>query len=265
MKQIQACLIDLDGTMYHGNTMIDGADQLILRLRALQIPYLFVTNNSSATPAEVAQRLQRMGIVADEADVCTSAQATAAYVKDQFPADSRVFVIGETGLHHALSQRQVFISDHEAEVVVQGIDRQLTYAKLAQAVNIIRAGGSYILTNPDILLPSDHGLIPGAGSIAAMLKQATGVEPIVVGKPSQILMNFALQKLGVDSSKAWVIGDNPFTDIAAGQASACPTALVLTGLATPHNYKQLLMEANCQADQIFTTLHEVIAWINTSP
>lgn len=257
---LRGLLIDLDGTLYHGGIMIPGADELIQMLREQELSYLFVTNNSTAAPEVVAERLQAMGIPASPEDVCTSAQGTAAYIAELQP-NARVHVIGETGLRLALEAAGLQLVEEEPDIVVQGIDRQITYDKLAKAVQFIRGGATYILTNPDLLLPSEQGLIPGAGSISALLRAATGVMPTVIGKPSKILMDFALRRMGLEASDAWVIGDNPATDIAAGHAAGCKSILVLTGLATGDNYKELLATAGCEADVIIHDLYQLKQFI----
>ncbi|SFS62074.1 TIGR01457 family HAD-type hydrolase [Paenibacillus sp. BC26] len=260
VNTLRGLLIDLDGTMYHGGIMIPGADALIAALRRLDIPFLFVTNNSSATPEAFADRLSAMGIQTNPSEVCTSAQGAAAYIAERQPG-ARVHVIGEHGLRTALQDAGLLLVDEEPDIVVQGIDKQLTYDKVARAVTFIRGGASYILTNPDLLVPAEHGLVPGAGSIGAMLRAASGVEPIVIGKPSAILMDFALQRLGLHASETWMIGDNPATDIAAAQAADCPSILVLTGLATGDNYKELLAAAGCEATVIIDNLHTLQQFI----
>ncbi|MFB9330444.1 TIGR01457 family HAD-type hydrolase [Paenibacillus aurantiacus] len=254
---MQGLLIDLDGTLYHGNTMIDGADKLILLLRERDIPYLFVTNNSTASPETVAERLRTMGIPAVPSDVCTSAQAAAAYVAALRPG-ARVFAVGESGLQEALRSEGLQLVDEKPDYVVQGLDRSATYARLAEAVRFIREGAPYVLTNPDVLLPSDGGFVPGAGSIAALLERAGGKQPIVIGKPSKILMDAALARLNVPAAGAWVVGDNPFTDIAAGHAAGCPSLLVLTGYTNADNCEQLLEQAGCRPDEIIPDLFRLM-------
>ncbi|MFC5648434.1 TIGR01457 family HAD-type hydrolase [Paenibacillus solisilvae] len=257
---LRGLLIDLDGTVYHGHRMIDGADKLIRMLQDKQLPYLFVTNNSTATPGVVAERLQAMGIPAQAQDVCTSAQAAASYMADNHP-NGRVFAIGEEGLQTALIEAGLQLVEENPDIVVQGMDREFTFSRMAQAVRFLLAGASYVLTNPDRLLPTAEGFMPGAGSLSAMLQAASGIEPTVIGKPSAILMDFALNKLGLKAEEAWVIGDNPMTDIAAGHAAGCKSVLVLTGLATPHNYQQLLEAAGCTADVVLEDLHSLHTYI----
>ncbi|WP_219837519.1 TIGR01457 family HAD-type hydrolase [Paenibacillus sp. R14(2021)] len=257
---IRGLLIDLDGTLYHGGIMIPGADELVRMLQREGLRYLFVTNNSSASPEVVAERLRGMGIPARPDDVVTSAQGAAAYLAEQMPG-ANVHVIGEAGLREAIQEAGLNLETDQPDVVVQGIDRELTYDKLAAAAAHIRSGARYILTNPDRLLPSEHGLIPGAGSISAMLQASSGVQPVVIGKPSTILMDVALKRLGLAPEETWVVGDNPATDIAAGLAAGCLSVLVLTGLATGDNYKELLAAANCEADVVIDTLPQLQEYI----
>jgi 4-nitrophenyl phosphatase len=256
----RALLIDLDGTLYHGDRMIDGADTLILWLREANIPYLFVTNNSTAAPETVAARLNAMGIPADAGDVCTSAQAAADYAAAQHPG-ARVLVIGEAGLRLAIEGQGLVLTDNHPEVVVQGLDRSFSYERAVLAVEAIRGGAAFIQTNPDLLLPTADGFRPGAGSVGAMLQAASGVEPTVVGKPSSILMNYAMTRLGISPEDAVVVGDNLATDIAAGVTAGCETALVLTGLTNADNYERLRGAAGVEPDRIFPDLSALLSYI----
>ncbi|MEK3881326.1 TIGR01457 family HAD-type hydrolase [Paenibacillus sp. PL2-23] len=261
MKSIataKGLLIDLDGTLYHGHVRIEGADRFIGYLRSNGIPYLYVTNNSSATPEEVASRLVGMGIPAEAEDVCTSAQAAAGHIAETSPGAS-VFVIGESGLCTALLDAGLHLTEKEPDYVVQGIDRQLTYERAARAVTFIRGGAGSILTNPDLLLPTAGGFMPGAGSIGAMLQAASGVKPTLIGKPSDILMNYALGRLGTLADETWVIGDNVATDIAAGIAAGCGTMLLLTGLTNADNMEHYIEAAGCKPDSICQSLDQLIA------
>ncbi|MFL1672712.1 TIGR01457 family HAD-type hydrolase [Paenibacillus thiaminolyticus] len=260
-----AC-IDLDGTMYHGSTMIEGADALISTLQQLRIPYQFVTNNSSRTPEEVADMLNGLGINAKSQDVLTSAQAAASYILKKFPG-CRVFMIGERGLEQALTDAGIAwtadveaVWNEEVDIVVQGIDRSVSYAKLEAAAAAVRKGALSILTNPDLMLPSDRGFSPGAGSIGAAIQAASGVEPVVIGKPSRIIMDAALERLGCRTEEAIVIGDNMMTDMLAGQQAGCRTALVLTGITTAANREDYQKRSGVNPDMICETLEELRQW-----
>ncbi|MDG0875417.1 TIGR01457 family HAD-type hydrolase [Paenibacillus thiaminolyticus] len=260
-----AC-IDLDGTMYHGSTMIEGADALVSTLQQLRIPYQFVTNNSSRTPEEVADMLNGLGINAKSRDILTSAEAAASYIQKKYQG-RRVFMIGERGLEQALTDAGITwtadveaVWNEEIDIVVQGIDRSVSYAKLEAAAAAVRKGAISILTNPDLMLPSDRGFSPGAGSIGAAIQAASGVEPVVIGKPSRIIMDAALERLGCRAEEAIVIGDNMMTDMLAGQQAGCRTALVLTGLTTAANREDYQKRSGVNPDMICATLEELRQW-----
>jgi 4-nitrophenyl phosphatase len=242
----EALLFDLDGTLYRGNEPIPGAGQLITKLQLRGVPCLFVTNNSTRTTREVAEHLHVMGIPAEERMIVTSALAAAYYVQVNYPG-VRTFVIGEHGLRMALLDQGIPLieddnSDEIAGLVVQGLDRELTYARMNVALNHLLNGATFVQTNPDRLLPVDEGFLLGAGSIGAALQAASSREPIIIGKPSSIMMNYTLELAGTPAERAWVIGDNPYTDLAAAEQVGCPSILVLTGLCTMDNWQE-----HCQA------------------
>ncbi|MFM9280214.1 TIGR01457 family HAD-type hydrolase [Paenibacillus jiagnxiensis] len=251
-----ALLIDLDGTMYHGNRMIEGADRFIRTCRDQHIPFLFVTNNSSRAPEAIADMLRGMGIEAAGEEICTSAQAAAQYVSRERP-EARVYCIGEEGLQKALISAGLHLVEEQPDYVVQGIDRNFTYAKLSAAMQCIMQGAAFIMTNPDVQLPSHEGLIPGAGTIGAAIEAASQTSPVVIGKPSGILMDYALNRLGIKAEQAVVIGDNMLTDIAAGAAAGCRTALVMTGVTTPSNMEQHIQTAGVRPDYVCSSLSEL--------
>lgn len=233
-----AFLIDLDGTMYAGRSVIPHAAEFAAALRRRSLPFLFVTNNSSRTPEAVAEHLTHLGIPASAADVVTSSQCAARYVVSRGKG-RRVYAIGEDGLWSALREAGLELVEEEPDFVVQGIDRDFSYRKLETAVRFIAAGAEYVLTNPDRLLPTDGRLAPGAGAISASIQAALQIEPVVIGKPFKPIMAYALERLGA-AAEVWAVGDNPATDIGAGKAADLRTALVLTGIATPDNAERLL-------------------------
>jgi len=260
-QAIKGVLLDLDGTLYHGTRMIPGADRLMEMLTRNNIPFRYVTNNSSLSPGAFASRLRGMGLPAQAQDVCTSSGAAAKYVAER-RAGAKVFIIGESGLREAAMEAGLQPVEDGADVVLQGIDRELTYAKIARAVDQLLAGAESVMTNPDLLLPSEHGLMPGAGSIGAMLQAASGKEPIVIGKPSPILMNYALERLGVQAADTLVVGDNLATDIGAGIAAGCGTALVLTGLTTADNMEHYAAKAGCRPGVVCADLDALCSYIS---
>lgn len=252
-------IIDLDGTMYAGKNPIPHADEFIRTLRKNGWPYLFLTNNSSRAPERVAQHLTALtGIEASGGDVLTSATASARYIAER-KQGKRVYCVGEEGLMQALTEMGLELTEEECpDYVVQGIDRAFTYRKLELAVRHIRSGAVFIQTNPDHLLPTERGPIPGAGSIAAAIKLASQTEPIIIGKPSRIITDYAIEQIGLPRGDIWMIGDNIRTDIGAGIAAGCKTALVLTGLATPDNCEALIRESGIAPDAVCRNLTELL-------
>ncbi len=256
----KALFFDLDGTLYRGNRRISGADRLIESLGERGVPCWFVTNNASRSPREVAEHLRHMGIPASPGQVVTSALAAADYARNRHPG-ARAYVIGESGLIRALEEAGIRIlteSDSApADIVVQGIDRQFTYGKLAEAVSHIHKGAVFIQTNPDLQLPAEGGIKPGAGSIGAAVQAASGKAPVVIGKPSAILMDYALERSGAGPEEVWVIGDNPFTDIAAAAGAGCPSVLTLTGLCTEENWEAMCRSAGVMPHAVCAGLLEL--------
>lgn len=248
-------IIDLDGTLYRGEVRLPYAVQFVQALRDNGCPLLFMTNNSTKRPEEVSDHLQSLGILASPHEVFTTSQATVRYLDEQMRG-KRVYCIGEHGLTSILIDAGYELCDHDVDYVVQGLDRQFDYAKLLTAVSLISAGGLSVLTNPDVRLPSDHIFLPGAGSIASAIRTASDQEPIIIGKPSSIMMKYALERMNMASSDVWMVGDNVRTDIASGCAVGCPTALILTGVSGIHEYGRHQSELDIQADLICATLEE---------
>lgn len=221
-------LIDLDGTMYKGKESIKEAPGFIRRLKDSQVPYLFLTNNSTSTPEEVAIRLQaQFNVPAKPEEVYTSSLAAADYVKSL--KGNRVYVVGEKGLRHALTEAGCDLVEEDIDHVVVGLDTQLTYEKCVTASLAIQNGASFIATNKDTNLPNERGLVPGAGSIVALIEKSTRVKPVFVGKPESFIMESALNRLNLDKKDILMVGDNYETDILAGINNGVDTLLVLTG------------------------------------
>ncbi|WP_458412018.1 TIGR01457 family HAD-type hydrolase [Schinkia sp. CFF1] len=254
MKKYQAYLIDLDGTMYRGTERIEEAVHFVKALHENKIPYLFVTNNSSRRPDQVAEKLLSFGIPATPEKVFTSSMATASYIASQ-NKDANIYMIGEEGLHHALSEEKFTFVDENPDYVVVGIDRELTYEKLAKGCLAIRKGAILLSTNADMAFPTERGFVPGNGAITSVFTASTGVVPIYIGKPEAIIMDQALQVIGAKKEETLMIGDNYDTDIAAGMRAGLDTLLVHTGVTT----KEKLTTYEKQPTYVVDTLSE---WID---
>jgi 4-nitrophenyl phosphatase len=172
----------------------------------------------------------------------------------------RVYAVGEKGLREALQEAGFTLTaagDDTPDFVVQGIDREFSYAKLAAAVRHIRGGAASVLTNPDHLLPWNNELQPGAGSIAAAIERSSQTEPVTIGKPSPIIMNYAIAKLGLPREQIWVVGDNLLTDIKGGLTAECRTALVLSGLVSRDTLQEHLQRTGVTPELVCEHLMEL--------
>jgi 4-nitrophenyl phosphatase len=231
MKKYKGYLIDLDGTMYKGTERIEAASDFVKKLQEHKIPYLFVTNNSSRTPAQVAEKLTNFDIPALEKQVFTTSQATANYIYEQ-KNDASVYVIGEEGLRTAIEEKGLHYGGENADYVVVGIDREISYEKLTVACLAVRNGASFISTNGDIAIPTERGLVPGNGSLTSVVTVSTQTQPIFIGKPESIIMEQALKVLGTSKEETLMVGDYYDTDILAGINAGMDTLLVHTGVTT---------------------------------
>ncbi|MDQ0206604.1 TIGR01457 family HAD-type hydrolase [Alkalicoccobacillus murimartini] len=231
-------LIDLDGTMYRGGTAIPEAVAFVHELKKRNLPYLFVTNNSTKTPEAVASHLRGFSVPADEKHVFTSGMATAAYLSEQKP-NARVYIIGETGLRAALSQAGHVEASQGVDYVVVGLDREVTYEKIKRASLLIQQGATFIATNGDNAIPSEEGLIPGNGSIVAAIATASKTQPIFAGKPESIIIEQAIDVLGTTIEDTLMIGDNYQTDILAGIHGGLDTLLVYSGVTSEEDLQSV--------------------------
>src|SRR5690606_21023889 len=174
MKRYRGYILDLDGTLYRGEQAIPGARYFVEQLRERGIPHLFLTNNSSRTPEQVAEKLRRLGFPAEAEQVFTSAQSAARFLsgdRDQ----PRVYAVGEEGLLAALQEAGCRLVQEKADAVVVGIDRRFSYEKLKRACLEIRAGARFVGTNDDRVIPTEEGMLPGNGSLCAAVAAASGV------------------------------------------------------------------------------------------
>lgn len=230
-KEYKGYLIDLDGTIYKGTQVIPEAVDFIFRLRQKGIPYLYVTNNSSKTSVKVAEKLTGFGIEEDGSRVLTSSQAASNFLSVRHPGAS-VYAIGEEGLLSALVEKGLKLQEENPDIVVMGIDREISYEKLAAACQAVRSGASFYSTNSDAALPTERGLLPGNGALTSVVSVATGQDPVFIGKPHTVIMEEALYELGMDRSEVLMVGDNYDTDILAGIHAEVDTLLVHTGVTS---------------------------------
>jgi NagD protein len=221
-------LIDMDGVIYRGGELIEGADRFIAELQSQDVPFLFLTNNSQRTRRDVAKKIERLGIRVSESHVYTCAMATARFLASQKP-NGTAYVIGEGGLLTALHKNGFSIVDKDPDYVVIGEGRSLNFEMAEQALRMILGGAKLVATNMDPNCPTQNGLRPGCGAVVAMLEAASGVKAFSVGKPSPIMLRAARKEMGLSTDETVVIGDTMETDILGGTQLEYKTILVLSG------------------------------------
>jgi NagD protein len=222
-------LIDMDGVLITGKKIIPGADQFIDRMNALNIKFLVLTNNSMYTPGDLAHRLQSMGLKISKDQIFTSALATARFLHAQKPI-GKAYVIGESGLTEAIHDAGYILTNIEPDYMVLGETFAYNFEQIKVAVRLVMQGARFIGTNPDANGPSDGGIVPACGAMAALIEKASGRSPFFIGKPNPVMIRSALNYLGVHSENTVMIGDRMDTDILAGIESGLETILVLSGV-----------------------------------
>lgn len=233
MKKYAGYMIDLDGTIYRGKEKIPAAKRFIERLQEHDIPFLFVTNNSTQAPIKVVENLaNNFDIHVKEENVYTSALATADYIADLDKDKRSVYVIGELGLKQAILDKGFRFEETNPDYVVVGLDYDVTYHKFELATLAIKRGAKFIGTNADTNLPNERGLVPGAGSVIALVECSTQQKATYIGKPETIIMEKALERLGLPKDEVVMVGDNYMTDIKASINFGIDTMLVYTGVST---------------------------------
>lgn len=253
----QGYVFDLDGTVYLGDKMIEGAAEAIKALRDRGDRVVFLSNKPIATRQSYVEKLTKMGIPTTLADVLNSSQIVARYLKNTLKEGEKVFVIGEQPICDELQSEGVTMTDNseEAEYVVLSWDRQFTYDKLNSLYQAAIRGAKIIASNPDTTCPLDGGQIPDTGTFIAALEVATGKEiDLVVGKPSLIAAEAAVAHLGLEYKDCFMIGDRLETDIKMGNEAGMKSVLVLTGVAT----REMAESADHRPQYIISSIKEIV-------
>jgi 4-nitrophenyl phosphatase len=221
----KSVIIDLDGTIYNGQKLVKDADKFIKYLREKSIKLLFVTNRSCYTSETIANKLNKLGIECSRNEVLTSSEATSIYLKN-----GSIYCIGEIGLLSAFKSPCFKFNSINPEYVIVGFDSSINYEKIKTAVKFIRSGSKFIATNPDVIITSEEGIVPENGAILAAIEAASSVSPQIIGKPSSIIFNIALEKLNSKDYETIVIGDSIYTDILGASDANIDSILVLSGI-----------------------------------
>lgn len=224
-----AHLLDMDGVLVRGGAPVDGSVGFVRALVEDRRAFQIFTNNSKYTPEDHAHRLRGMGFPVEPHHIYTSALATARFVSTQIP-NASTYVIGDHGLTSALQGVGCRITVFSPDYVVLGDATSYHYEQIATGAHLISAGAKFIATNSDPTAPTERGLHPACGSVAALIAEATGMKPYFIGKPNSFMTRCVLEKLGVSAEQTVLVGDRMDTDVLAGLESGMRSVLVLTGV-----------------------------------
>lgn len=239
-SDVRGLIIDMDGVLWHGDAAQSGLIEFFQTLRQLRLPFILATNNASQTAEQYVKKLAKLGVEVALPEILTSGMAAACHLAKQYRPDrTKVFVIGSDGLRQPLLEHGFVLTglldddpEQIADLVICGLDRELSWSKLATATLNIRAGAAFYGSNADVTLPSERGPLPGNGATLAALEAATGVTPITFGKPEPIIYRQAFNLLGTPPANTIAIGDRLDTDILGAVRADIRSLMVLSGIST---------------------------------
>ena len=254
LSDVKCFLLDLDGTFYRGNTLIDGSLDFIDKLLATGRSYMFLTNNSSHNADIYVQKLAKMGLKTDRKHILTSGEATCEVLKARYPG-KRVFLLGNPMLVDEFIEHGICLDSVDPEVVVVGFDTTLDYKKMQDVCDFIRAGLPYIATHHDINCPVEGGFKPDIGAILAFIEASTERRPdLIIGKPNASIVHAALRRTGLSADEMAMVGDRLYTDIETGLQNGMLSILVLTG----ETDEAILAASDTVPDLVFKRLSDMI-------
>jgi len=245
----KAFFIDMDGVINKGFTLIPGAREFVDRLRAGNHKFLFITNNSYYTAAELREKYASIGIEADENSFFTSAMSTANFLENQSYGCS-AYVIGGKGLKQELESAGVRITKEKPDYVIVGETEEYDYTSIIEATFLIQEGAKFLATNQDITGPTPRGLVPACGALVAPIERVTGVKAYFLGKPNPVMMYWARKKIKAHSRNSFMIGDRMDTDIVGGLEAGMTTCLVLSGVTSRNGVKRFPYQPDYLFDSV---------------
>ena len=257
MKKIKSLIFDMDGVLWRDQTPIGDLAHIFNSLQHHNIKYAFATNNSTKSPSEYQDKLNKFGISVKEDQIITSATTLVELLKEKFPNGGPVHILGENGLREALHQNGFYHRDQHVISVVGGLDRQIDYEKLKIATLLLQQKVDFYYTNADTTFPTPDGIIPGAGSILRALEVGSGRNAVLAGKPKSKMFEIAMRTIKASAASTLVIGDRLDTDILGGLNAKCLTALVLTGISKTEDLKN----SPYQPHWVFENLTELVDYL----
>ena len=231
VRDVELFVLDMDGTFYLGDKLIEGSLEFIRKVKETGRNFVFFTNNSSRIPSFYRQKLARMGCEVGEGEVMTSGDVTIAWLQANYPG-KKIYLVGTPLLEESFREGGINLVNEDPDIVVIGFDTTLTYEKLERACTFIRNGAMFIATHLDINCPTEDGFIPDCGAMCALITKSTGVEPRYLGKPFAETADMVVRITGYKRENIAFVGDRLYTDVATGVKNGAKGFLVLTGEAT---------------------------------
>ena len=229
LAKITHLIIDMDGVLYLGDQPMPCLREFFAFLREHHIRFILATNNSTRTPHAYVDKLRGMGVTVSPDEILVSGQATARFLRREYPRGTRVHVFGMPSLKEAITDEGFVLADENVQLVVASMDRDVTYEKLKRATLLIRSGARFMATNLDPTNPSEEGLLPGTGTMIVALETASGVKAQAIGKPEPTMYQLAMEQMGASPETTAAIGDRVDTDILGGKRAGLITICVLSG------------------------------------
>ena len=255
LRQKKLFLLDMDGTIYLGDTLFDGTLDFLSRVRERGGKYLFVTNNSSRSVSAYVDRLAGMGIASTADDFLTSVDALIWYLRGKYD-DALIYAFGTRTFREQLAEAGFRITDKLEDgisLLVCGFDTELTFQKLEDACILLGRGVDFVATNPDWVCPTSYGSVPDCGSVCEMLFRATGRRPKFIGKPEPEMALLSMERYGYSRAETILIGDRIYTDIACGVNAGIDTAFVLSGEGVPEDIEKFQI----QPSEVYQDIREI--------
>ena len=260
LRSMKLFLFDMDGTLYLGDRLYSFTTELLQTIRQKGGKYLFMTNNSSKSVEDYIKKLHKLGIESTREDFITSSQATAYYLH-KYHEGQKLYVCGTESLKAELRMEGFTVTENmdEVECIVMGFDTELTFQKLHDVSYLLltKKDLPYIATNPDLVCPTEFGSVPDCGSVCIMIENATGKKPVVIGKPSPLMPELAMERLGIPKEQTCVVGDRIYTDVKSGLNAGITGILVMSGETTP----QILAESADKPHLVLEDAGEILAAI----
>ena len=253
---IKLFVLDMDGTFYLGEQILDGSLDFLNRVAASGRDFLFFTNNSSKSPELYIDKLGRMNCRIDRRRILTSGDVTIDYLQTRYPGKS-VYLVGTPALEQSFREAGILLAQESPDIVVIGFDTTLTYHKLERACTFIRGGALFLATHRDINCPTEDGFIPDCGAMCRLIGCSTGREPYYLGKPGEETLEMILRQTGCRKEEVAFVGDRLYTDVAAGVKNGAKGILVLSG----ETKEEDLEKAEIQPDGVFRSLKEMAQYI----